>query len=55
MDGKETFVADTIKAAELVYKNKFEDKVRAFADDNGGSILGDLASMVYFQYMGKLY
>ena len=55
MGENENFVQETIDAAELVYKRDFEAEVRAFADNNSGSILGDLASMVYFQYMGKLY
>ena len=48
MNESETFIADTIGAAETLYKKDFEAKVRAFAGNNSGSILGDLASMVSF-------
>ncbi|XP_063694169.1 uncharacterized protein LOC134825902 [Bolinopsis microptera] len=39
------FVQDTIDAAEIAYKDRFEDKVAKFAKASKGSLLGDLASM----------
>jgi len=50
MGENENFVQETIDAAELVYKRDFEAEVRAFADNNSGSILGDLASMALDQF-----
>ena len=46
MKENENFVNETIEAAEMAYKKKFEAQVKDFADSNRGSLLGDLASMV---------
>merc|ERR1712159_748145 len=39
-----------IAAAELLYRQDFESQVRAFAEKESGSILGDLASMALDQF-----
>jgi len=41
----EDFVADTIAAAEKVYKDDFAARVASFANSNKGSLLGDIATM----------
>merc|ERR1739848_52332 len=50
MSENANFVQDTIDAAEAAYKKNFEAEVRAFADSNSGSLLGDLASMAMDQF-----
>jgi len=44
-DANESFLDQTIAAAEAVYKRDFESQAKDFASGNQGSLLGDIATM----------
>jgi len=50
LDRNPNFVNDTVRAAERAYKENFEDVVAQFAEENRGSLLGDVVSMAMDQF-----